>query len=413
MTWMNIALRNLLKNRRRSLFTMLAITLGFSAVNLFGGFTTYMYAANREGSIYTSFLGHLVVARKGFLDRDSDNPKKYVLSPKEMDFISKSCKDIPEVLLTTPQLRINGLITDGLVSTIFLAQGIVPSVQDVFTRQSRLNLMEPYEGKALSDSDMHGIGVSKGLARFLKLGLGSESVIMGTTVDGQMNALDVVVFNLFDSPAAAANDRFLRIPFELAQTLYDTDGAHFISILLKDTQQTESIRNRLKEIFLANQLDLDIKTWNELSEWYTKVKEMFDIIFLFLFIIVFIIVIMSVINTMSMAVLERTREIGTLRSLGLKRRGIIQLFTIESGLLGIGGIIGGTMLTLAGWSFIYFFKPKWTPPGVSVRIPLQLEFSLYYVFISVIFLLLLCMIASIIPARKAAYRNVVDALGHV
>lgn len=411
--WIVIALRNIIKNIRRSLFTILAITLGFAAVNLFGGFTAYMYEANREGSIYTSYLGHLTVTRKGFFEKEKKEPKHYLITPQEIETIENISRSIPEIVVAAPQLRLNGLITDGKVSTIFIAQGIVPAVQEIYARETRLKIMEPYEGKAISDDNIYGVGISKGLARFLKLNLGSEAVIMGTTADGQMNALDVVAFNLFSAPSATINDRFIQMPFKLAQQFFDTDGAHIISILLKNTQETENVRSMLRSQIAQKGLDLDIITWNELSEWYTKVKEMFDIIFLFLFVIVFIIVNMSVINTMSMSVLERTREIGTLRALGLKRRGVITLFALEGGLLGIGGIIGGGILSLLGWWGIYFFEPTWTPPGITARIPLRLQFSLEYMTYSLVFLILLCVIASLIPARKAAYQNVVGALGHV
>jgi putative ABC transport system permease protein len=158
---------------------------------------------------------------------------------------------------------------------------------------------------------------------------------------------------------------------------------------------------------------IEVKTWNELSEWYTKVKNMFDIIFLFLFIIVFIIVTMSVVNTMSMAVLERTREIGTLRSLGLKRRGVLFLFAVESFLIGIGGVVGGSLLSFAAWLGINYFKPMWTPPGITVQIPLRIIFTVEFFCYSSGFLLILCLVASLIPARRAANQNIVDALGHV
>ncbi|MGD9975269.1 MAG: ABC transporter permease [Desulfatirhabdiaceae bacterium] len=411
--WINIALRNLIKNKRRSAFTILAITLGFSAVTLFGGFTTYMYAANQEGSIYTSFQGHLTIARKIFFDRDSNNPKSFILSPDELQAVNSICSEYEEVILVTPQLRLNGLITDGRISNIFIAIGIEPEAQVVLSRETRLNLMEPYKGRALDDTRMNDIGVSNGLAKFLRLGLDSEAVIMGTTVDGQMNALDVVVCQLFDAPSSGINDRFVRMPFKLAQSLIDTDGAHLLSIILKNTEDTERIKTRLVSAFSQKGIDLEVKTWNELSEWYTKVKDMFDIIFMFLFLIVFVIVTMSVINTMSMAILERTREIGTLRALGLKRRGVIGLFSIESMLMGFGGIVGGSIVTGLCWGSILFFKPTWTPPGITVRIPLQLQFSAEYIAYSVIFLILLCLVSSLLPARKAAYQNVVDALGHV
>jgi putative ABC transport system permease protein len=81
-------------------------------------------------------------------------------------------------------------------------------------------------------------------------------------------------------------------------------------------------------------LELDIKTWKELDPLYTRIKDMFDIMFLFIFVIVFVVAVMSIVNTMSMAVLERTREIGTLRALGVKRPGIVRIFALESAMLG-------------------------------------------------------------------------------
>jgi putative ABC transport system permease protein len=411
--WIKIALRNLIKNRRRSLFTMLAIMLGFAAVNLFGGFTTYMYQANREGSIYSAFQGHLSIVRKGFFENDRTDPLRLLLTSQEMSEIRDACQKISDIVLVTPQLRLNGLITDGKVSTIFMAQGYVPSSQDAFMKGTHLKLMEPFVGKRLEDEAENGIGISRGLARSLKLKIGSEAVVMATTAEGQMNALDAEIYQLFDAPSAAINDRFIRVPFRFAQQLYDTDGAHVMSVLLDKTVQTESVRNRLQKIFEQKQMDIEIKTWNELSEWYTKVKNMFDVIFLFLFLIVFIIVTMSVINTMSMAVLERTREIGTLRSLGLKRRGVLSLFAIESFLIGVGGIIGGGVVSFVAWLGIYYYKPLWAPPGITVKIPLRIIFTVEFFFYSIGFLLILCLVASLIPARRAANQNVVDALGHV
>ena len=411
--WVKIALRNLLKNKRRSIVTIMAIMLGFSAVNMFAGFTAYMYKANKEGSIYTSLQGHLTIFRKGLFEKDRGSPAKVLLNPYEIESIQEICKNMKEVVIVTPQLRISGLITDGKISTIFVAQGFVPSIQKIYTSKTSPRLMEPFDGNPMEDDHPEGIGVSRGLARFLNLGVSSEAVVMATTAEGQMNALDVKIVQLFDAPSVAMNDRLIRIPFSYAQKLYDTEGAHMMSVLLQKTEDTERIRQELKNEFKRKGLDLEIKTWNELSEWYTKVKDMFDLIFLFLFIIVFIIVTMSVINTMSMTVLERIREIGTLRALGLKRRGVLLLFSIESCLLGIGGIITGAILSVLSWGCVQVFKPTWIPPGVSVRVPIQIEFSWEFLLGSGMFLIMLCLVASLVPAKRAAYLNVVEALGHV
>ena len=115
----------------------------------------------------------------------------------------------------------------------------------------------------------------------------------------------------------------------------------------------------------------EIKTWNELSLFYSKVKGMFDMIFLFLFTIVLVIVVMSTVNTMSMAVLERTREIGTLRALGLKRRGVSLLFAMEGGMLGLFGSFIGIVLHVSVWAMIRAFAPTYTPPGISTPVPID------------------------------------------
>jgi putative ABC transport system permease protein len=415
MALLKIALRNLLKNRRRSVITAVAIALGFAAVNLFGGFTEYMYRGNRESAIFWRAQGHLNIFKKGFLEKGQLDPSKYMLTLEEIKAIEEISQKNPHVILVTPQLRITGLITNGKVSTIFIAQGIVPSTLDVFLKKISFSelLEKEMAGNKLKDDQEYGVAVANGLARLLNLQVGSEAVALATTLNGQMNALDLEVFHLFDTDFDELNDKVMRVPLRFAQSLFDTEGADRMAILLDKTEYTEPVHAELRRAFLEKGLQLDIKTWEELSDWYRKVKEMFDVIFLSLFIIFFIIVVMSVANTMSMAVLERTREIGTLRALGLKRRGVLLLFAMESSLLGVCGTIGGTLLTFLGQWAVDFFKPTWVPPGIPSRVPIMIDFIPQFMIYSFLFLMALCLIASLVPARRAARQNVVDALGHV
>jgi putative ABC transport system permease protein len=140
---------------------------------------------------------------------------------------------------------------------------------------------------------------------------------------------------------------------------------------------------------------------------------MFDMIFLFLFTIVLVIVVMSTINTMSMAVLERTREIGTLRALGLKRRGVSLLFAMEGGMLGLLGSFIGIVIHASVWVLIRALAPTYTPPGISTPVRLVVDFRPRAICVLLLFLVFLSLLAAIIPARRGARQNVVDALGHV
>ena len=411
-TLFKIAFRNLLKNRWRSLFTILAIALGFSAVNLFGGFAKYMYSGNREMAIFGTCNGHLLVFKKGFLEKGQLDPAGYLITPEELKTIDDICRRLPQVTLVAPHLMISGLISNGKVSTIFVAQGIAPSAVDVFSSRT-VQEIKAFEGKKLKDDKTYGVAVAEGLARLLDLQLGSDAVVFTNTVDGQMNALDMQVFQIFHTDSDTMNDKMMRVPLKFAQSLYDTDGVDRVAILLSKHEDTESVRRELQLLLSGQASAFDVKTWRDMSQWYRKVKKMFDVIFAFLFAIVFVIVIMSVVNTMSMAVIERTREIGTLRALGLKRRGVTALFAMESILLGVLGTIGGLLFTWLGSWGIDMIKPTWIPPGITKRVPIMIFLSSEQMFYSFIFLVFLCVMASLLPAGRAARQNVVDALGHV
>jgi putative ABC transport system permease protein len=140
---------------------------------------------------------------------------------------------------------------------------------------------------------------------------------------------------------------------------------------------------------------------------------MFDIIFLLVFVIVLTIAVTSVVNTLSMTVMERTREIGTLRALGMKRPGVVALFAMESAMLGIAGSLAGMVITLLAWVAVKLLDPQWMPPNFVTYIPLEVYIVPAYMGITLCFLVILSVFASIIPARRAAHGGIVDALGHV
>jgi putative ABC transport system permease protein len=172
------------------------------------------------------------------------------------------------------------------------------------------------------------------------------------------------------------------------------------------------MRTRFLQKLKAAGLDCEIRTWKELSLSYLKQKNMLDIMFIFLFTIVLVIVVMTTVNTMGMAIMERTREIGTLRALGLKRRGVSLLFSIEGAVLGILGSIMGFILFMCVWTYIRLFPPQYTPPGISQSLSLTVDFVPQALLMMMFCLMVLSLFAAIIPARRAARQNIVDALGH-
>lgn len=420
-TWIKIAVRNLWKHKRRSAFTLGAIALGFASVSIFGGFTRYMYWGLKEAYIFAQGNGHITVFKEGFRTEGRLDPGRYLLTAGDIEAVREICAEDPRVRVVTPQLFITGLVSNGEVSTVFLGVGKVPSDSEAIVRASKvldLYSMEKAwaalaEGKPLEDDVIHGIGVTRGLAEKLAVTTGSDLILIAPTIEGQMNALNAEVFFLFNAPEELMNDKFIAVNLELARSLYDTASADRLTLLLEKDSHAPGVKRDLERIFSERGLALDVEVWNNLFPSYTKVSAMFNIIFTILFTIVFVIVVLTIVNTINMSILERTREVGTLRALGLKKRGIIVMFATESATLGVLGSLAGLVMTVAAWAGNEIFQPKWMPPMMSREVVLHIYLVPRYMLLAFAFLLVLSVVAAAVAARRASRMSIIDALGHV
>jgi putative ABC transport system permease protein len=230
------------------------------------------------------------------------------------------------------------------------------------------------------------------------------------------NALDAKIAGIYNTGNTATNDKMLLMTFRHSQDLMDFSGAERLVVLLKDGRNGKNltaVMGRLQKGLADAGFSVEMKTWNELSVFYKQVKNLFDMIFLFIFIIVLVIVVMSVVNTMSMSVMERTREIGTLRALGLKRLGVKALFATEGALLGFLGSAIGFIIFFTVYALITAAHPTYVPPGSSNPVPLRVDLVWPALARSVLFLAVLALIAAYVPARRSARMAIVDALGHI
>ena len=411
MNWMKLAFRNILRNKRRSFVTMVAIGVGFAAIGLYHGYIHNAYEGLRIIAIRGEGLGHLRINKAGWNAKGKLEPEKYMFTQEETGKIMKIVGEDENVVLSTPQMQVVGTVTNGATSTVFIAQGIIPKDEVVIKGDWKVFL--PREGRKINDEVVYEVEMAKDLAAYLNMKAGSNGIVMAQTLSGQVNALDMQVSGVYDTGNDFSNDKFMRFNFKFAQSLLDTQSSERIVVLLKTWEDTEMVRDRLLKKLRAAGIDCEIRTWKELSLGYLKMKSYLDMIFVFIASIVLGIVIMTTINTMGMAILERTKEIGTLRALGLKVNGVSFLFTLEGALLGFLGSIVGIMLHIIVWIIIRVFPPHYIPPGFSEPVPMFIDMVPWMLLVLVFSFIILSMIAAIIPARGAAKKNIVDALGHV
>jgi len=410
MKWVKLAFRNVLRNKRRSLVTIIAIGVGFAAISLYYGFIHNVYNGLKIIAVRGEGLGNLRINVAGWQEKGKLEPEKYMFTREQTEKIIKLVTEEKEVTLATPQIQVTGIVSNGKVSTVFIAQGIIP--KDDKTIQGYWAKFLPIDGQKLSDDKIYGAETAKDLAKYLDFKPGSDGVVMAPTLEGQMNALDVQINGVYDSGNDFSNDKFMRFNYYFAQSLLDTQSAERIVILLKDWDETKRMRDVLLKKIKAAGIDCEIRTWDELSLTFYKQKAFLDTMFMFLFSIVLVIVVMTTINTMGMAIMERTREIGTLRALGLKRRGVSLLFALEGAILGFLGSVFGIVLHTCAWKFIKIYPPRYTPPGFSISVSLMVDYVPLMLVLLMLSMAILSMFSAIVPARRAARQNIVDALGH-
>ncbi len=414
-----LALRGLLRNRRRSMVTLLAIAFGFAAIALFAGYTHNVYDGLGRQSIHGEMLGHLTVYKKGMRTEGKLDPEKYMLTAAEVMTISKLVKDQTHVEMVAPRLGLSGLASNGRASTIFIAEGIEPDAvvklrTGALTEDERKSGMFDNMRMRLDSDHPEVVGLSEGLADLLHLKEGEQAQVLVNTLSGQANAADITLGKSFNTGNAGSNDKFAFVSLALAQSLLDAEGrADRLTVLLDDVEQTEPMRDVLLQKLATAGYDVEIKTWQELSDFYTQVHGMFDMIFGFIFSIVITVVIMSVANSMGMTVVERTREIGTLRAIGLKRSGVIRLFTLESMLLTLIGCTTGLLIALGVRWGINVANISYTPPNSASAVPLLVDMDTGRILFTFIMMGLVGTLAAYLPARRAAKKDIIDALGHV
>jgi putative ABC transport system permease protein len=291
---------------------------------------------------------------------------------------------------------------------------MVPSEKDLIHQRStalRSKDGKFFEGTAITDETHYGIAITPGMRNRMRLNIGDDVILISQSLNGQMNAEDAEVMQILDVVSQALDNLYIFMSLEKAQRLYDTDSVSCVRLLLHNDDDTDAVLESLREKFPDK--DWDLLPWYDVSKLYKRTKKMFNIIFGLVFAIIGIIVTMSVLNTIGMAVVERTREIGTLRAIGLKRPGVVKLFGIESMMLGIIGALIGLVITYGFAYVVGMISPVWEPPVTARSVVWEIRLVPNYLAITSVLLIVFTALAAIAPARRASRQGIVDALGHV
>ena len=174
------------------------------------------------------------------------------------------------------------------------------------------------------------------LARSLKATPGSSLTLLASTTEGAMNAMDVVVAGTFSTGVPDVDKRAGHQRAGGAATAGHAAGVQPGRVLDR-MESIAAARERLAQQFAL----LQVQTWEQQAFFYRSVRDLYNRIFGALGVVIVVIVVFVVTNAMAMAVIERTREIGTLRALGTLPAQLLRSLGLEGMLLGGAGALSG------------------------------------------------------------------------
>jgi putative ABC transport system permease protein len=400
--WLKFALQNTLRNRRRSLVTVSIAALGSAAILLAGGFALFTYESLAQAAARGT--GHLILGQPKHFTEDEDTPLQHGLDAAPA--LQAQLLADPQVRNVLPKVEFSGLISNGDKSTVMIATGIDPDAE--------FSVKGPFltvtEGAVLaSGSTQAEVMLGEALARSLKAKPGSSLTLLASTTEGALNAMDVQVKGIFTTGVPDVDKRLVYTDIVTAQKLLVTQRVSSLGVFLNRMEMTEGAQQRMASINPG----LTVQTWRDQAFFYQSVRDLYNRIFGALGIIIGVIVVFVVTNAMAMAIIERTREIGTLRAMGTLPSQLMRTLALEGMVLGGTGAVVGAGLSLAVSLLLYVVPVQMPPPpGRSVGYPLNISIDPTLYLLTFVTMVALTMLASAWVARKTVHMPVVDALAH-
>lgn len=400
----SLAIRNVFRQRARSAATLAAIAIGVAGLILAGGFVKDIFIQLGEAIIHSQ-SGHIQVTRSGYSEGKNRAPEKYLIDQPEALKASIQ-KSAPSIQSSMARLGFNGVLNNGKRDLGIIGEGIEPNAEaEIGT------FMQFVEGRALKDSDLDGIVVGQGVAKSLGLKVGDRVNLVMTLSAGAVNTLDFELLGVFQSFSKEFDARAVRIPLEAAKSLMDTPASHLVVVMLEQTEDTLVTVNALKQAFSSK--GLDVTAWYELSDFYEKTVELYDRQFGVLRLIILVMVLLSVVNSVNMTLFERTREFGTMLAVGNRSETVFKLIMLESLCLGLlGALIGMALGCLAALGISAIGIPMPPPPNANLGYTALIRLDPSSVLTAGAIGFVAAVLATILPARKAAQLDIVDALRH-
>lgn len=404
-----IALRNLFRNKRRTLLTSSLIAFGVVLVVVFGGLAI-SFKSQMVGVLTNTAMGDLQIHRKGYVESIDNLPLNLTLAGAELAKVEKMLKDTPEIAAYSPRIKLGAMISNYAQTSNIRLSAVYPEMENrtVSGFVTRIKGDVPDPNKFLAPGE---ILVPENLMKGLALKTGDEIVLVATNKDGSVNAVTLriaaVTENVF---GPSGKDGYIHI--QDAQTLLRMDQPEIVEIAihLQRFDELSKAFTQLKRAAAESGAAIEVHTWEQLSP-FASIARIVDLLVIVVKVILISIVLVSILNIMTMSVYERISEIGTIAAIGTPPRRILSLFLVEGFAMGLLSTVAGIVVGLVSLWIMNMMKIEFTFGQMNVSLAPSIPAGELLWVAAIV--MLVSLFAGFQPAYKASKMEPVDALGHV
>ncbi|MFC1671220.1 ABC transporter permease [Spirochaetota bacterium] len=404
-----LAWRNVWKNKRRTILTLLTILVGSAMILFMNAFAKGGHDQMIEDAVKTN-TGHIQIHEKGFWENNSLE-YAFKIDPSLLSHINEN----PKIDAFSIRIHANALLSYKNNTTGAIIQAVQPDKEKNISTIHK-NILKG--GRYLKPQDLNNIVMGKTLAKNLGVEVGDTVSIISQGFDGSIAAEDLVIVGMFKSGNPEYDRALIIMNIEQAKKTFSMMGfVNSITLRVKNFDKLNDVRDELRS--KVDTKKIEVMSWEELMPELVQFIVMDDISAYIFDVVLYLLVAFGILNTIQMSVYERIREFGVMLSIGTKPSQVRSMIIVESIFITIIGIVLG--IAVGSALSIYFaynplsfadYADEMSVWGVSTIIypakltSLNLSLTVLLTFITSI-------IFTIFPARRASKLKPIDAIRHL
>ncbi len=341
-TYLLLAIRSLLRNRRRTTITLLTMVFGIAVLTLLSALNDG-WLSQMKTNFILSYTGHVQIHAKGF--EASQNLRDSIDNP---DAVTRLMQSYPEINGWTQRIRTSGLASIGGSSAGIQIMAADPEQETWVTSMHEHVVEGEWLRPGMSKDLLLGITI----AQTIGARIGDRVILMAQRPSGEMVSEVFYLLGVLETGAPQIDRTLALIPLASAQTWLNMDKSVTDIVIRADQHEDTDLIVRLFRQQLSEKT-YEIMPWQELDPMVRQWLEFSDAYGFVIILVVVILVLTEILNTMLISLHERQKELGVIVAIGTTRIQIFSMLLLEAVML---ILIGAALGYLAGSLMVYMFS---------------------------------------------------------